>query len=184
MRGRRPGPAVAAGAGVGENVDCRIGGLELLPKLVFRGTRQDFAVLSDIYVACKYFWPILAGLCAERCSPEVAAGLLRLVDKMERTDDLRERHWAIMQMRNWLADNCGSPVFQLLANSILSVTTTLIEVSTPETAFALRSTERYRQAAEAVVSGEPDRARIETAHCWDWIWDNGIRWCAGMVKPR
>ncbi|RJQ80300.1 FCD domain-containing protein [Pseudonocardiaceae bacterium YIM PH 21723] len=173
-----------AGLAAGDNVDCRTAGLEMLPKLVFRGSRHDFRVLGDVYASCRLIWPILAGLCAERCAPEVAAGLHRLVDRMDATEDLRERHWLILQMSNWLVDNSGSPVFQLLANNILSVLTPLVEVGTQVIASALRSTDRYRELAEAVVSGDPQCAQDAARRCWDRIWDSGIEFCAGMVRPH
>ncbi|TGN63227.1 FadR family transcriptional regulator [Nocardioides eburneiflavus] len=136
----------------------RLGGLDLLPRLLLAGGGLDLAVARSILEARAHVGPRIAELAAARGGPEAARLLDRAVAELAADDDgVRRQHVALVFWEH-LVEAADSITFRLMFNSMRAAYVPLIEALAPLMAAEVDRVEAYAALAEAVRAGDADLA--------------------------
>lgn len=140
----------------------RHGGLDLLPRLLFRDGKLDISVAHSILEARLRNGPKVAELAAERQGPELAEVLDDSLRKLETEEDPVE--WPRHALAFWdhLVNGAGSIVFRLMYNAFRAAyEPALPAVATAMTVEAKRAKhpDAYRKLADAICAGDPAEAK-------------------------
>ena len=95
----------------------RHAGLDLLPRLLWRGGKLDVSVARSILEARLRTGPKAAELAAERRGPELAELLYNSVRTLEAEDDPIERQRHALTFWDHVVDGADSIVFRLMYNA-------------------------------------------------------------------
>ena len=137
----------------------RFAGLDLLPRLLFRHGDLDLAVVRSILEARLAVGPQVAGLAAERATPELVAELDATVDQLAGAEDPVARQQHSLAFWDRLVDGADSVVFRLMFNSLRATYEPALEalahVMEPETSDVTA----YRTVVAAITAGDAAAAR-------------------------
>ncbi|MEV6774087.1 GntR family transcriptional regulator [Nocardia sp. NPDC051030] len=137
----------------------RFGGLDMLPRLIFRRGELDYTVLRSILEARASMGREVAGLAARRGDKQLGAALHASVETLTAQQDPLAQQREALAFWDLLVDAADSIVFRLLYNNLRAVyepaMAALAAVMTAEVGQA----DRYRALADAVTNGDPDTAR-------------------------
>jgi GntR family transcriptional repressor for pyruvate dehydrogenase complex len=134
----------------------RYGGLNLLAHLLFGGGAVDVSVARSIADARQRIGPEIAALAAERSGAALAPALNEVVDAMAGDADPVGRQRSALAFWDVLVDGADSIVFRLMFNSLKVAYEPVLHAL----ATVLREDpRRHRALAQAVGSGDPDKAR-------------------------
>lgn len=141
----------------------RLGGLDLLPRLLLARGGLDLAVARSILEARAHVGPRIAELAAARGGPEAARLLDRAVADLAADDDgVRRQHVALVFWEH-LVEAADSVTFRLMFNSMRAAYVPLIEALAPLMAAEVDRVESYAALAEAVRAGDADLAGARAA---------------------
>lgn len=137
----------------------RLGGLDLLPRLLLARGGLDLGVARSILEARVYVGPKIAELAAARGGPDAAEHLARAVHELRAdADGVRRQHVALAFWEH-LVEAADSITFRLMFNSMRAAYLPLVEALAPLMAAEVDRVEAYSALAEAVAAGDPDLAR-------------------------
>lgn len=141
----------------------RLGGLDLLPRLLLAGGGLDLAVARSILEARAHVGPRIAELAAERGGPEVAGHLAEAVEALDRdADPVRRQHVALAFWEH-LVDAADSITFRLMFNSMRAAYVPLIEALAPLMAAEVDRVDAYAALTRALGAGDGPQARAHAA---------------------
>jgi GntR family transcriptional repressor for pyruvate dehydrogenase complex len=141
----------------------RLGGLDLLPRLLLAGGGLDLAVARSILEARAHVGPRIAELAATRGGPETGRLLDRAVADLAADDDgVRRQHVALVFWEH-LVEAADSVTFRLMFNSMRAAYVPLIEALAPLMAAEVDRVEAYAALTEAVRAGDADLAGARAA---------------------
>jgi DNA-binding FadR family transcriptional regulator len=141
----------------------RLGGLDLLPRLLLARGGLDLAVARSILEARAYVGPKIAELAAERGGPDVAGDLARAVEELGADDDGVRRQLVALAFWEHLVEAADSITFRLMFNSMRAAYLPLVEALAPLMAAEVDRVDAYAGLTEAVRAGDPDLARERAA---------------------
>lgn len=137
----------------------RLGGLDLLPRLLLARGGLDLGVARSILEARAHVGPKIAELAAARGGADAAEHLSRAVDALRAdADGVRRQHVALAFWEH-MVDAADSITFRLMFNSMRAAYLPLVEALAPLMAAEVDRVEAYSALAEAVAAGDPDLAR-------------------------
>lgn len=137
----------------------RLGGLDLLPRLLLARGGLDLGVARSILEARAHVGPKIAELAAARGGADAAEHLSRAVDALRAdADGVRRQHVALAFWEH-LVEAADSITFRLMFNSMRAAYLPLVEALAPLMAAEVDRVEAYSALAEAVAAGDPDLAR-------------------------
>ena len=137
----------------------RLGGLDLLPRLLLARGGIDLAVARSILEARAHVGPKIAELAAARGGAAMAGHLAEAVDALRADDDGVRRQRVALTFWEHLVEGADSITFRLMFNSMRAAYVPLIEALAPLMAAEVDRVEAYAALTEAVAAGDPDRAR-------------------------
>ncbi|HEY0644596.1 MAG TPA: GntR family transcriptional regulator [Nocardioides sp.] len=137
----------------------RLGGLDLLPRLLLARGGIDLAVARSILEARAHVGPKIAELAAARGGAAVADLLAQAVDELRADEDGVRRQHVALTFWEHLVEAADSITFRLMFNSMRAAYLPLIEALAPLMAAEVDRVEAYAALTEAVAAGDPDRAR-------------------------
>lgn len=141
----------------------RLGGLDLLPRLLLARGGLDLGVARSILEARAHVGPKIAELAAARGGPDAADHLARVVEELRADDDGVRRQHAALVFWEHLVEAADSITFRLMFNSMRAAYVPLIEALAPLMAAEVDRVEAYADLTEAVVVGDPALARERAA---------------------
>lgn len=137
----------------------RLGGLDLLPRLLLARGGLDLGVARSILEARAHVGPKIAELAAARGGADAAEHLARAVEELRAdADGVRRQHVALAFWEH-LVEAADSITFRLMFNSMRAAYLPLVEALAPLMAAEVDRVEAYSALAEAVAAGDPDLAR-------------------------
>jgi DNA-binding FadR family transcriptional regulator len=137
----------------------RLGGLDLLPRLLLARDGLDLAVARSILEARAYVGPRIAALAAERSGAALTDPLQEAVTALEDDDDPVGRQRAALTYWEVLVEGADSIAFRLMFNSMRAAYLPLIDALATVMSAEVDQVEAYRRLARAVLAG-----RAELAH--------------------
>lgn len=141
----------------------RLGGLDLLPRLLLARGGLDLAVARSILEARAHVGPRIAELAAERGGSAVVAQLEAAVDALRAdADPVRRQHVALAFWEH-LVEAADSITFRLMFNSMRAAYLPLVEALAPLMAAEVDRVEAYVALTQAVGAGDGGQARARAA---------------------
>ena len=141
----------------------RLGGLDLLPRLLLARGDLDLAVARSILEARAHVGPKIAELAAARGGPAAAGHLRRAVEELEADDDGVRRQHAALAFWEHLVEAADSITFRLMFNSMRAAYLPLVEALAPLMSAEVDRVEAYAALTDAVAAGDADLARDRAA---------------------
>lgn len=136
----------------------RHAGLDLLPRLLFRGDELDLAVVRSIMEARLHNGPKVAELAAERSGAQAAAALDDAVDALAAEDDPVQRQRAALAFWDHVVDAADSIVFRLMFNTLRATYEPALAALATVMSAEVSRPEQYRRVAQAIAAGDPPAA--------------------------
>lgn len=137
----------------------RLGGLDLLPRLLLVRGGLDLAVARSILEARSHVGPTIAELAAARGGPDLVGHLTRTVEELRAdADAVRRQHVALVFWEH-LVEGADSIAFRLMFNSMRAAYLPLVEALAPLMAAEVDRIEAYAALTDAVAAGDPARSR-------------------------
>ncbi|WP_280356791.1 FadR/GntR family transcriptional regulator [Nocardia otitidiscaviarum] len=137
----------------------RFGGLDMLPRLLFRRGELDHAVLRSILEARAALGREVAGLAAERGGADALPALRAGVDELAAHRDPVAAQRAALAFWDHLVDAADSIVYRLLYNNLRAVYEPALEALAVLMAAEVTRVDRYRAIADAVAARDSAAAR-------------------------
>ncbi len=141
----------------------RLGGLDLLPRLLLARGGLDLAVARSILEARAHVGPKIAELAAARGGPDAAAHLRHAVEELDADDDGVRRQHVALAFWEHLVEAADSITFRLMFNSMRAAYLPLVEALAPLMAAEVDRVEAYALLTDAVGAGDADLARDRAA---------------------
>jgi DNA-binding FadR family transcriptional regulator len=141
----------------------RFAGLDLLPRLLFRSGDLDLAVVRSILEARLAVGPQVAGLAAERATPELAATLDATVDQLAGAHDPVAMQQHSLAFWDRLVDGADSVVFRLMFNSLRATYEPALEALAQVMEPEASDVTAYRDVVAAITAGDASAAREAAA---------------------
>ena len=141
----------------------RLGGLDLLPRLLLARGGLDLAVARSILEARAHVGPTIAELAAERGGGSVVADLEATVQALsDDADPVRRQHVALA-FWDHLVEAADSITLRLMFNSMRVAYLPLVEALAPLMAAEVDRVEAYAALTQAVGAGDGEQARARAA---------------------
>ena len=137
----------------------RLGGLDLLPRLLLTRGGLDLSVARSILEARAHVGPKIAELAAARGGAHAAPLLVQAVEELAADDDGVRRQHVALAFWELLVEAADSITFRLMFNGMRAAYVPLIEALAPLMAAEVDRVEAYAALAEAVAAGDPRLAR-------------------------
>ncbi|MFI6867228.1 FadR/GntR family transcriptional regulator [Nocardia sp. NPDC050406] len=137
----------------------RFGGLDMLPRLIFRRGELDHAVLRSILEARAAMGREVAGLAAERADAAVVPTLRVTVDELVAHQDPVAQQRSALAFWDHLVDAADSIVYRLLYNNLRAVYEPALEALAGLMSAEVAQADRYRAITDAVAAADPTAAR-------------------------
>lgn len=141
----------------------RLGGLDLLPRLLLARGGLDLTVARSILEARAHVGPKIAELAAARGGADAAPHLAQAVAELRADDDGVRRQLAALAFWEHLVEAADSITFRLMFNSMRAAYVPLIEALAPLMAAEVDNIDAYAALTDAVAAGDPDLARQRAA---------------------
>jgi GntR family transcriptional regulator, transcriptional repressor for pyruvate dehydrogenase complex len=136
----------------------RHAGLDLLPRLLWRGGKLDLSVARSILEARLRTGPKVAELAAERHGSELADLLDNSVRTLEAEDDPIERQRHALTFWDQVVDGADSIVFRLMYNAFRAAYEPVLPALATPMAAEVNRPDAYRTLADAIGAGDPAAA--------------------------
>jgi DNA-binding FadR family transcriptional regulator len=141
----------------------RFGGLDLLPRLLFRGGELDVAVARSVVEARAHIGPKVAELAARRATDEQIGLARAAAGKLADTADPLEQQTVALDFWDAVVDGADSITFRLMYNTMRAA----YEPALPAFAVALAgevgNAEGYSAIVDAIADHDPDSAARSAA---------------------
>lgn len=137
----------------------RLGGLDLLPRLLLARGGLDLAVARSILEARAHVGPKIAELAARRGGAEARDVLARAVEALRQDDDPVRRQHVALAFWDHLVEAADSITFRLMFNSMRAAYLPLVEALAPLMAAEVDRVDAYAALARAVGAGDEEEAR-------------------------
>ena len=141
----------------------RLGGLDLLPRLLLARGGLDLAVARSILEARAHVGPKIAELAAARGGPAAVDHLTRAVEELGADDDGVRRQHVALAFWDHLVEAADSITFRLMFNSMRAAYLPLVGALAPLMAAEVDRVEAYAALTDAVAAGDADLARDRAA---------------------
>jgi DNA-binding FadR family transcriptional regulator len=141
----------------------RLGGLDLLPRLLLAPGGLDLSVARSILEARAHVGPKIAELAAARGGADAAPLLAQTVEELAADEDGVRRQLVALAFWEHLVEAADSITFRLMFNGMRAAYVPLIEALAPLMAAEVDRIEAYAALADAVAAGDPDLARERAA---------------------
>src|SRR4051794_11725388 len=137
----------------------RHAGLDLLPRLLVRSGEVDVTVVRSILETRLHNGPKIAELAARRRTPELPDLLDASVDDLAHEDDPVDRQRHALTFWDHVVDGADSIAFRLMYNTLRATYEPALPALAVMMADEVGRPAAYRELADAVIAGDPDRAR-------------------------
>ncbi|WP_374454058.1 FadR/GntR family transcriptional regulator [Nocardioides sp.] len=137
----------------------RLGGLDLLPRLLLARGGLDLAVARSILEARAHVGPKIAELAAERGGPAVVGALTDAVEALRSDADPVGRQHVALGFWEHLVEAADSITFRLMFNSMRAAYLPLVEALAPLMAAEVDRVDAYAALTRAVGAGDGAEAR-------------------------
>lgn len=138
----------------------RLGGLDLLARLLAPGGEIDPTVARSILQARHAIGPVVAGMAAERADrAPMVSRLHDLAGALRATTDAVTRQRLALEFWDAVVDAADSIVFRLMFNSLRAAYEPMLDALAAVMAEEVDQAGRYAGLADAISSGDPDTAR-------------------------
>ncbi len=137
----------------------RHAGLDLLPRLLIRAGELDLTVVRSILETRLHNGPKVAELAARRGRPELAALLDDVVGKLADEHDPIEQQRHALTFWDHVVDGADSIAFRLMYNTLRATYEPALPALATLMAAEVGRPAAYRELADAIKAGDPDRAR-------------------------
>jgi DNA-binding FadR family transcriptional regulator len=137
----------------------RHAGMDLLPRLLFRGGQLDISVARSILEARRRNGPKVAEMAAELHGPELAQLLGDSLRTLETEKDPIE--WQRQALTFWdhVVDGAGSIAFRLMYNAFRAAYEPALPALTTAMTAEINRPDAYRKLADAICAGDPAEAK-------------------------
>jgi GntR family transcriptional repressor for pyruvate dehydrogenase complex len=136
----------------------RHAGLDLLPRLLFRGGEVNLPLVRGILEARLIVGPTIARLAAKRIPDDLGPALLATIDELAAATDPVSQQRAALSYWEHVVDGADSIVFRLMFNNLRAAYEPAIEVLAAVMAPEVNRVKAYRALADAIVAGDGTRA--------------------------
>jgi DNA-binding FadR family transcriptional regulator len=137
----------------------RHAGLDLLPQLLIRSGELDLSVVRSILETRLHNAPKVAELAARRRRPQLAALLDDALQKLADEDDPVDQQRLALTFWDHVVDGADSIAFRLMYNTLRATYEPALAALATVMADEVGRPAAYRELADAVIAGDPDRAR-------------------------
>jgi GntR family transcriptional regulator, transcriptional repressor for pyruvate dehydrogenase complex len=137
----------------------RHAGLDLLPRLLIRAGELDLSVVRSILETRLHNGPKIAELAARRRRPELAGLLDDVLGKLADEDDPVEQQRHALMFWDHIVDGADSIAFRLMYNTLRATYEPTLAALATVMADEVGRPAAYRELADAINAGDPDRAR-------------------------
>jgi DNA-binding FadR family transcriptional regulator len=137
----------------------RHAGLDLLPQLIIRSGELDLSVVRSILETRLHNAPKVAELAARRRRPQLAALLDDALQKLADEDDPVDQQRLALTFWDHVVDGADSIAFRLMYNTLRATYEPALAALATVMADEVGRPAAYRELADAVIAGDPDRAR-------------------------
>ncbi|WP_280434508.1 FadR/GntR family transcriptional regulator [Nocardia carnea] len=137
----------------------RYGGLDLLPRLIFRSGILDHGVVRSILETRASLGREVAALAAHRRGPHLGQELAAAVRLLDEAADPPARQRAALAFWDHLVDAADSIVYRLLFNQLRDIYEPTMTALAGVMDAEVGRPEPYRALTEAVTAGDADAAR-------------------------
>lgn len=142
----------------------RTAGLDLLPRLLIRDGELDTAVVRSILETRLHNGPKVAELAARRRGPELGGLLDEALRALTEATDPVDRQRHALTFWDHIVDGADSIAFRLMFNTLRATYEPALDALAAVMAEEVGRPQAYRELADAVVAGDPDRARTAAQH--------------------
>jgi GntR family transcriptional regulator, transcriptional repressor for pyruvate dehydrogenase complex len=137
----------------------RHAGLDLLPRLLIRAGELDVSVVRSILETRLHNGPKVAELAAQRRTPELAAILDDALRALTDESDPVEQQRCALTFWDRIVDGADSIAFRLMYNTLRATYEPALPALAAVMADEVGRPQAYRELADAVTAGDPERAR-------------------------
>lgn len=141
----------------------RLGGLDLLPRLLLRAGSIDLSVARSMIEARRQIGPIVARLAAERGGAGLTQALSASIDELCATTDPVAAQRAALAFWDVVVDGAESIAFRLMFNSLRAAYEPTIDALSALMSAEVSQREAYVALADAIAAGDADGARDAAA---------------------
>lgn len=139
----------------------RLGGFDLLPRLLVAHGSLDLSVARSILEARAYVGPRIAALAAERSGATLTEPLAQAIERLEADPDPVRRQHAALAFWEHIVQGADSIAFRLMFNSMRAAYIPLVDALAAAMSVEVDRVESYRALASAIVAGDANRAHAE-----------------------
>lgn len=140
----------------------RHAGMDLLPRLLFRGGELDTSVVRSILETRLHNGPKVAELAAERHQPDLVDRLTTVVHALAAESDPIERQRHAMMFWDHIVDGADSIAFRLMFNTLRETYEPVLPALAAVMAEEVAHPDAYVAVTQAVASSDPIGARRAT----------------------
>lgn len=133
-------------------------GLDLLPHLLFVGGALDASVVRSIMEAREIVGPSVAGLAAQRATPEAVEELGGILDELSAARDDITRQWVALRFWDRVVEAAESIALRLMFNALRDAYEPILETTGPVLHDEVTATDDYRAVVEAIGNGDHESA--------------------------
>lgn len=137
----------------------RHAGLDLLPRLLFRGDELDLAVVRSIMEARLHNGPKVAELAAQRGGSQVGSVLEGAVDALAGDEEPVQRQRAALAFWDHVVDAADSIVFRLMFNTLRATYEPALAALATVMSAEVSNPQQYRRVTQAIVGADPAGAK-------------------------
>ncbi|PZT94712.1 MAG: GntR family transcriptional regulator [Gordonia sp. (in: high G+C Gram-positive bacteria)] len=136
----------------------RFGGLDLLPRLLFRGGELDVSVARSVVEARAHIGPKVAELAAQRANDTQIAAARSAAQKLADTAEPVAQQVAALDFWDAVVDGADSITFRLLYNTMRAAYEPALSAFAVALADEVGNADGYRAIVEAIADRDPAAA--------------------------
>lgn len=138
-------------------------GFDVLPLLLAHGGDVDRAALANVIEARAIIGPQVAALAAQHADPDMSAKLRSATDDLASETEPLQRMWRALEFWELVVDSTANIAFRLMFNTMRNAYLPALDVLVNVMAAEVGDVEHYRDLADAVGNGDPEKARAAAA---------------------
>ena len=142
----------------------RHAGLDLLPRLLLRGSELDPSVVRSILEARLHNGPKVAELAARRRAPQVIERLDESIRDLETDEDPVGQQRHALAFWDHVVDGADSIVFRLMFNTLRAAYEPALPALATMMAAEVGQSESYRSLARTIEAADPVAAEAAARH--------------------
>lgn len=138
-------------------------GFDVLPLLLAHGGDVDRAALANVIEARAIIGPQVAALAARHADPDMSAKLRSSTEDLASETEPLQRMWRALEFWELVVDSTANIAFRLMFNTMRNAYLPALDVLVNVMAAEVGDVEHYRDLADAVSNGDPEKARAAAA---------------------